>query len=60
LIKNIEMSELQENANIIKNMSKNEILNKIDELNSQYAELLRNEDIINNLQKEMQFKNKIK
>lgn len=54
------MSELQENANIIKNMSKNEILNKIDELNSQYAELLRNEDIINNLQKEMQFKNKIK
>jgi len=45
------MSELQENENIIKNMSKNEILNEIKELNSQYAELLRNEDIINNLQK---------
>jgi len=55
LIKNIEMSELQENADIIKNMSKNEILNNIDKLNSQYAKLLKNEEIINNLQKIMSF-----
>jgi len=33
LIKNIEMSELQENTNKIKNMSKNEILKNIEELN---------------------------
>lgn len=52
---NQEMSELQENADKIENISKDEILHKIKELNSQYAELLKNEEILNILQKIMSF-----
>lgn len=55
------MSELQENADKIKNMSKNEILKNIEELNVQYKELLEKEVILNQLQKIMSFdKSKIK
>ena len=47
LIKNIEMSELQENTNKIENMSKNEILKNIEELNVQYKVLLEKEVLLN-------------
>ena len=39
----------------VDNISKDEILHKIKELNSQYAELLKNEEILNILQKIMSF-----
>ena len=41
------MSELQENTNKIENMSKNEILKNIEELNVQYKVLLEKEVLLN-------------
>lgn len=54
LIKNIEMSELQENTNKIENMSKNEILKNIEELNIQYKVLLEKEVLLNQEMSELQ------
>ena len=54
LIKNIEMSELQENTNKIENMSKNEILKNIEELNVQYKVLLEKEVLLNQEMSELQ------
>ena len=53
-IKNIEMSELQENTNKIENMSKNEILKNIEELNVQYKVLLEKEVLLNQEMSELQ------
>jgi hypothetical protein len=54
LIKNIEMSELEENANIIENMSKNEILKNIEELNIQYKSLIEKEVLLNQEMSELE------
>ena len=48
------MSELQENTNKIENMSKNEILKNIEELNVQYKVLLEKEVLLNQEMSELQ------